>query len=81
MNGLGYSRKYVIRVADVLLVVFAQIFRHVGIGFCQRWLVGKSMPFHCSLFGRSGDAQENQNGTIEPHYILVGQPAHTRADL
>ena len=29
----------------------------------------------------SGDAQEDENGTIQTHHILVSQEADTRADL
>jgi hypothetical protein len=31
--------------------------------------------------GRSGNAQEDQNRTIQPHHILVGEAADTRAEL
>jgi len=31
--------------------------------------------------GRSGDAQEHQDGTIQPDHILVSEASHTRADL
>jgi hypothetical protein len=30
---------------------------------------------------RSGDAQEDQNGTIQPHYVLIRKAPDTRADL
>lgn len=30
---------------------------------------------------RSGDAQEDQNGTIQPHHVLVSKAADARADL
>ena len=39
------------------------------LGFC--WL----------LVSRSGDAQEDQNSTVQPYHILVGKAADTRPDL
>jgi hypothetical protein len=33
------------------------------------------------VVGRSGDAREDQNGTIQPHHILVSKAADTRAHL
>jgi hypothetical protein len=37
--------------------------------------------FQLLAAGRSGNAQEHQNRTIQPHHILVGEPADTRAEL
>ena len=37
--------------------------------------------FQLLVIGRSGDAQEDQNGTIQPHHILVSKVADARADL
>ena len=37
--------------------------------------------FQLLVIGRSGDAQEDQNGTIQPHHILVSKAADARADL
>ena len=36
--------------------------------------------FRLRVVGRSGDAQEDQNGTIQPHHILVSKVADTSAD-
>jgi len=37
--------------------------------------------FQLPAAGRSGNAQEDQNRTIQPHHILVGEAADTRAEL
>ena len=43
---------------------------------------GKTLcRFQLLVVGWSGDAQENQNGTIQRHHILVSKAADTPADL
>ena len=37
--------------------------------------------FQLPAAGRSGNAQEDQNRTIQPHHILVGEAADARAEL
>ena len=37
--------------------------------------------FELLVAGRSGDAQEDQNGTIQPNHILVSKAADTITDL
>jgi len=42
-----------------------------------------TQPSHFQLHvgGRGGDAQEDQNSTIQPHQIFVSKAGDTRADL
>ena len=37
--------------------------------------------FQLPAAGRSGNAQEDQNRTIQPHHIFVGEAADARAEL
>jgi len=41
----------------------------------------KRLALRLFVAGRSGDAQKDQNRTIQPHHILVAEASDTRADL
>jgi hypothetical protein len=41
---------------------------------------GKTSGFQLLGVARSGDTQEDQNGTVQPHHILVAKAADTFAN-